>query len=344
MGLAVMMAVIPSVLMAAVAAVCAHSFEPALLDLRERDPGVFDMVWRPPGRESGAIMPGAPPLVPRLPAHCRELLNLGASEEQTSVRVDCGPGRLRGEIIAVPGILGSRVDAIVRLRWNDGRTASGVLRPDSEDFVVPDDGGDGEGIVALGAPARTVATRYLALGVAHILHGYDHVLFVIGLFLLVASPRALVATISAFTLAHSVTLAAAVLGLVTVPSAPVEALIAASIVLLARELVRDDAAAPTLTRRYPWAVAFLFGLLHGLGFAGALAETGVPADQIPLALLAFNLGVEAGQLAIVVALALLAAVLRPLLGPRPALRWIPPYAMGTVAVAWTIERVLRFTP
>lgn len=333
------------VVLAWVAAVAAHSFEPALLDLRERDAGVFDVVWRPPGKESGAVMPGAPPLVPRLPDACRRVADLGGSDEWTAFRVDCGSGRLRGETIAVPGILGSRVDAIVRVGWNDGHAASGVVRPDSEDFVVPD---GGEGIVGLGAPWRTVASRYVALGVEHILHGYDHVLFVIGLFLLVGASRtlldgatrALVATVSAFTLAHSLTLAAAVLGLVAVPTAPVEALIAASIVLLARELVRPAGAAPTLTGRYPWAVAFGFGLLHGLGFAGALAETGVPADQIPLALVAFNVGVELGQLAIVVALSAGALLLRPVVRERVWLRWIPAYVMGTVAFAWTIERVL----
>lgn len=319
------------------AAAGAHSFEPALLDLRERDPGVFDVVWRPPGKESGAVMPGVPPLVPRLPAGCRTLADLGASDEWTAFRVDCGSGRLRGATIAVPGILGSRVDAIVRIGWNDGHAASGVLRPDSEEFVVPE---GGEGIVGLGAPWRTVAARYVALGVEHILHGYDHVLFVIGLFLLVGATRVLVATVSAFTVAHSLTLAAAVLGLVAVPTAPVEALIAASIVLLARELVRPADAEPTLTGRYPWAVAFAFGLLHGLGFAGALAETGVPADQIPLALVMFNVGVELGQLAIVVALSVGAALLRPVTAGRVWLRWAPAYAMGTVAFAWMIERIL----
>ena len=325
-------------------ATLAHTFEPALLDLRERDPGVFDVVWRPPGKESGAVLPGDPELVPLLPASCRELGGLGASEEENeerrAFRVDCGPGRLRGERIGVPGIAGSRVDAIVRLTWNDGHAVSGVLRSDSAEFVVPEE--PSGGMLRLGAPARTVAWRYLELGVAHILRGYDHLLFVIGLFLLVGATRALVTTISAFTLAHSLTLAAAVLGLVDVPSAPVEALIALSIVVLARELTRTPEEAPTLTRRYPWAVAFTFGLLHGLAFAGALAETGVPADQIPLALVAFNLGVEAGQLMVVVVLVALAAALPRHLPTWPWLRRVPAYAMGTLAVAWTIERILRF--
>jgi hypothetical protein len=318
----------------------AHTFEPALLDLREGAAGVFDVVWRPPGKESGAVMPGDPELVPALPASCRELARLAASDEITSYRVDCGPERLRGAAIAVPGIAGARVDAIVRVTWNDGHAASGVLRSDGEAFVVP--AGPSGGWLLVGASARTVARRYAALGVAHILNGWDHVLFVIGLFLLVADARALVATISAFTLAHSLTLAAAVLGVVQVPSAPVEAMIALSIVLLARELLRPDEGPPTVARRFPWAMAFTFGLLHGLGFAGALAETGVPPDQIPLALVAFNVGVELGQLTIVLGLVGLAALVRRPLATWPIVRHFPAYAMGAIAVAWTIERVLRF--
>jgi len=321
-----------------------HSFEPALLDLREREAGVFDVVWRAPGKESGAVLPGDPELVPALPTHCMMLGQLGSGEEdrqeRTAFRIDCGPGRLRGERIVVPGIAGSRVDAIVRVTWNDGSAVSGVLRSDSEELVLPAEPNGGG--LRLGAPARAVAWRYLALGVDHILGGYDHVLFVIGLFLLVYSTRALVTTISAFTVAHSLTLAAAVLGLINVPPAPVEALIAMSIVLLARELTRASNETPTVTRRYPWVVAFLFGLLHGLAFAGALAKIGVPSDQIPLALVAFNIGVEAGQLTIVVALAAGAAALRRRVSPSPWLRSAPAYAMGALAVAWTIERVLQF--
>ncbi len=320
----------------------AHSFEPALLDVRERESGVFDVVWRAPGRESGTILPGDPPLVPALPASCRELARLDEDadelEERTVIRIDCGAGRLRGERIAVPGIAGSRVDVIVRVTWNDGRTTSGVLRSANEELIVPRESGSGLGT---GAPARLVASRYLGLGVEHILGAYDHLLFVAGLFLLVRSTRALVATIGAFILAQSLTLALATLRLFVVPSAPIALLIAMSIVLLARELARPMDAPPTLTRRVPWAVAFLFGLLHGLAFAGALAETGVPSDQIPLALLAFNGGVELGQVAVVVALALTAGYLRPL---SPWARVVPSYAMGTIAIAWTIERFTRIVP
>ncbi|MCC6848595.1 MAG: HupE/UreJ family protein [Deltaproteobacteria bacterium] len=317
----------------------AHTFEPALLDLRERESGTFDVVWRPPAPESGALAPGAPLLQPRLPAACRTLAELEASDERIATRVACGAGRLRGETIAVPGLAASRIDAIVRVSWNDGQATSGVLTDAGESFVVP---AGPRGILTSGVPAWTVATRYLGLGVEHILGGADHVLFVMGLFLLVGATRALVATVSAFTLAHSLTLAAAVLGIVTVPSAPVEALIAASIVLLARELVRGSDEPPTLARRFPWLMAFVFGLLHGLGFAGGLAETGVPADQIPLALLAFNLGVEIGQLGIVGALVALALLTPRGLRSGAARRWLPAYGLGSVASAWMIERIVRF--
>ncbi len=326
--------------LARVGAAAAHTFEPALLDLREGEAGVFDVVWRPPGKESGAMMPGDPELVPALPASCREIARLGTSDERLAFRVACGATRLRGQAIAVPGIAGSRVDAIVRVIWNDGYAVSGVLRNDGAPFVVPAESHGG--LLLTGAPAASVARRYLALGVEHILYGWDHVLFVAGLFLLVGTRRALVATITAFTVAHSLTLAAAVLGLVRLPSEPVEALIALSIVLLARELARPGGETPTLTRRYPWVMAFAFGLLHGLGFAGALAETGVPPDQIPLALVAFNLGVEAGQLALVLGLVALAAVLRRPLAAWPGLRRLPAYAMGGLAVTWTLERIQRF--
>ncbi len=316
----------------------AHTFEPALLDLREREAGIFDVVWRPPGPESGAQLPGDAPLAPRLPAPCRRIAELGGSDEQSAFRVDCGAARLRGATLAVPGIAGTRVDAIVRVTWNDGSATSGVVHGASEEMTVPDDGG---GAALTGAPARAVAARYAALGVEHILAGTDHVLFVVGLFLLVASTRALVATVSAFTVAHSLTLAAAVLGVVHVSPAPIEAMIALSIVFLARELVRPAAAPPTVAQRWPWVIAFTFGLLHGLGFAGALAAVGVPEDQIPLALVAFNVGVELGQLAIVASLVVAVRLLRRVVG-RAAVGWAPAYAIGAIASAWTIERIAAF--
>ena len=177
--------------------------------------------------------------------------------------------------------------AVVRVVFSDGRVAEGVLAGDPPVFQVP----------AAPRPWR-VLVDYARLGVGHILTGPDHLLFVFGLVLLAGASRRLLTTVTAFTLGHSVTLAAAVLGLVRLPAAPIEVAIAASVFVLAVELARDPGR-PSAIRRRPWVMAFVFGLLHGLGFASALTEAGLPAGEIPLALLGFNLGIEVGQIAFV---------------------------------------------
>ncbi len=311
----------------------AHSFEPALLDLHEREPGVFDVRWKLPAGEFGSSE-----LIPQLPAHCHPVATsqFAMPDSQVPLRADCGAQGMRGQPLSVRGIEGSRIDVIVRITRRDGEVVTGVVHSGAPQFVVPGRA------AASGAAAAGVFWSYLRLGAEHILLGFDHLLFVLGLMLLVRRRGALIKTVSAFTVAHSVTLALAIAGVVHVPPAPVEALIAASIVLLAAELTRSPDAPPTLARRSPWLVAFAFGLLHGLGFAGALAEIGLPSDRIALALLSFNLGVEAGQLVFVV------AVLGPLvLAQRVARPWpqahvVPAYGIGALAVAWTFERVQRF--
>jgi hydrogenase/urease accessory protein HupE len=181
------------------------------------------------------------------------------------------------------------------------------------------------------------------LGVEHILAGIDHLLFVLSLLLIVRGFKRIVATITAFTIAHSLTLAAATLGLVDIPGPPVEAAIALSIVFVASEVVRGSRGKPGLTAHAPWVVAFGFGLLHGFGFAGALAEVGLPQKAIPLALLTFNVGVEIGQLLFVVAMLAAGSVLSrlPLRMPQWGAR-VAPYAIGTVAMFWVAERVATF--
>ena len=315
------------------AIVLAHAFEPALLDLREQRPGVFEVVWKTPGPLAGGLSP-------ELPAHCRRRDHSSEGEGVTFFQADCGAVGLRGQRVAVRGLVGTRADAVVRITWSDGTVTSGVLGSASEELLVP--AASGSGGLGVGAPARAVLLGYARLGVLHILSGFDHLLFVLALLLLVPSVSTLVQTITAFTLAHSLTLALAVLGVVRVPAAPVEALIAASIVLLAAELARPAGAPPTLARRWPWAVAFLFGLLHGLGFAGALAEVGLPADQIPLALFGFNVGVEAGQLMFVAAMLGPVVGVRRLATTRAWVRLVPAYAIGVLATAWALERVQRF--
>ena len=186
-----------------------------------------------------------------------------------------------------------------------------------------------------------VIRTYTMLGVEHILLGIDHLLFVFALLLLVPGRRMLIWTITSFTLAHSVTLAAATLGWVRVPQAPVEAVIALSILFVAMEIVHWKQGRPGITRRWPWLVAFTFGLLHGFGFAGALSEIGLPEHAIPLSLLFFNLGVEAGQLMFIAAVLLLWAGLGRLRFPQWAWR-VPVYAIGSLAAFWTIERIAGF--
>ena len=191
---------------------------------------------------------------------------------------------LEGQRIAIDRLDGTLTDVLVRIENTDGSVRTARLTPSAPSFIVPEQPGP-----------LMVLRAYVGLGVEHILFGVDHLLFVLCLLLLVKSLRQLLATITAFTLAHSITLAAATLGFIHVPTAPVEATIALSIVFLASELVRGEAGRGAVTRSYPWLVAFSFGLLHGLGFAGALAEVGLPQGEIPLALFAFNVGVELGS-------------------------------------------------
>lgn len=320
------------VLLAWRALASAHSFEPALLDLREVTPGVVDVVWKSPTPQGAADPLGG--LTPVLPAHCAtvrmEAPDAESLEPVHFFRADCRPAGLGGGRITVDGLAGSRLDVLVRVRWADGRITTGVLRSGFDDLALPGSAG--------GEAWWPVLGRYVVLGIEHILLGPDHLLFVLGLVLLVANLHDLLWTITAFTAAHSLTLALAVLGVLTLPSPPVEACIALSLVLVAFELTRP-AGTPTLARRKPWLVAFAFGLLHGLGFAGALRDVGLPPDRVPLALVGFNVGVELGQLAFVAAL----LPLRWLLGRAPSwLQRVPAYGIGTMAVAWMCERVSAF--
>jgi hydrogenase/urease accessory protein HupE len=192
-----------------------------------------------------------------------------------------------------------------------------------------------------------VARTYFLLGVEHILSGIDHLLFVLALMLLVKGMGRIIATVTAFTLAHSLTLAGATLGFVQMPGPPIEAVIALSIVFVASEIIHSRRGSPGLTERYPWVVAFTFGLLHGFGFAGALAEIGLPQASIPMALLFFNVGVEAGQLLFIASLLAILALARQITRrinvPQPAWAWaVPPYAIGGVAAFWVIQRIAAF--
>ena len=238
-------------------------------------------------------------------------------------------GGLAGKKIKVDGLRSTMTDALVRIEYDGGATEVARLKPDAPAFVA-----------AGRQSAFDVATTYVRMGVDHILTGVDHLLFVLCLILLVQNIRKLLMTVTAFTVAHSMTLAAATLGFVHVAAAPVEATIALSIVFLASELLRDPTDRSDITQRYPWLVAFSFGLLHGLGFAGALAEIGLPQGEIPLALFAFNVGVEAGQLAFIAAV-LSVGFLGRILVPRiPGwTRSATAYAIGGTASYWVLIRL-----
>jgi hydrogenase/urease accessory protein HupE len=318
-----------ALLVAAAAAADAHPLAPALLEVHERAGGRAEVLWKTPVLR----LRGAHP-EPVLPPRCRPLGPPTTATDGAGVErrwtVDCGPGGLVGATLRVDGLETAKAPALVRVVLADGRVARAVLVASSDTLRVS------------ARPSRLgVAWSYLVLGVEHILSGTDHLLFVLGLLLLATTRRRLLATVSAFTAGHSVTLSLAALGLATVPSGPVELGIAASVYVLAVELARAPVR-PTLMRRWPWVMAGAFGLLHGLGFAAALREAGLPDGEVPLALLAFNGGVEVGQLVVVgTALglaALFAARLAPRWGATGWLRRAPVYAMGAVAAGWMLER------
>jgi hydrogenase/urease accessory protein HupE len=239
---------------------------------------------------------------------------------------------LAGSRIHIRGLRETSTDALLRIEYLDGSSQVHKLSPAEPDIVLP---------------ARQswsdVAGNYLRLGIEHILTGLDHLLFVFALLLLVRGWRKLVATITAFTTAHSITLALSTLGIVVLPVPPVEAAIALSIVFVASEAVHLQQGRPGLSSRRPWLVAFVFGLLHGLGFAAVLQEIGLPEHALATALVLFNVGVEIGQLLFVAALLAIAWALKPILArPSPLLQRAPAYAVGIVATFWVIERTTAF--
>jgi hypothetical protein len=239
---------------------------------------------------------------------------------------------LRGRTLHIDGLAATMTDALVRIEFADGTNWVARLTPQAPELTIPAAQGSG-----------ALAATYLGLGVEHILLGVDHLLFVLALLLITRGTKRLVLTITAFTVAHSITLALATLGFVQMPSAPVEAVIALSIVFVAAEILRARHGSEGLTSRAPWIVAFTFGLLHGFGFAGALAEIGLPQGQIPLALFFFNVGVETGQLVFVAGALTVMALWRRV--PVTIPDWaglVPPYAIGSVAMFWVIERIAGF--
>ena len=303
----------------------AHPLAPALLELRETAPGTYAVQWRTSlvraqGRDVVPVMPEGC----TAPAEVQTRDEAGARQQQWTLHCT----ELVGRSLRVDGLEGSGVNVILRVQPLAGASQQALLGERTPSYTI--------------LPAQTappVFRSYLILGVEHLLLGFDHVLFVIALVLLVRGPRRLVITITAFTLGHSLTLSLAVLGLVRVNPTLTELAIALSILVLAVEILRPADARPGLFARWPWGVAAGFGLLHGLGFAGVLSEIGLPSGEIPLALLAFNLGIELGQLALIAAWLIAAALLRRLPTLPPALaRGLPAYLIGSMAAYWCWER------
>lgn len=308
----------------------ADVFRPAYLELREAGADRYEVMWKVPaqGDLRLAVQLRFPADVVRL-SQPQGAFIAGAYVERWQIE---RRGGLVGQPISVEGIASGVTDVIVRIERQDGTNQVERLLPQHPRFIVEGPAGTGE-----------VAGSYLVLGVEHILGGVDHLLFVLALLLIVRGGKRIVLTITAFTVAHSITLVAAALGWVHVPGPPVEALIALSIVFVAAEIVRGLRGQEAITARSPWIVAFSFGLLHGLGFASALTEVGLPQKAIPVALLMFNVGVELGQLLFVAFALGLAALSKRLLATHEArIQYAASYAIGAIAMFWTIDRISTF--
>ena len=312
--------------MLAIPAAHADDLRPGYLDWTERTPGVWSVTWKAP--LLGGLATRAKPLLPQGCTIRETARRFAGPALIETARVRCDRP-LAGRAIGLDGLERSFSDALVRVAPLGAAVQAGRLTREEPRLTI-----------AAQAERGQIARTYFALGIEHILFGFDHLLFVIGLVLLIRRGRQVVTTVTMFTLAHSLTLALTTLGWFAVARRPLEVCIALSIVFLAREIVRPDGA-PSLAKRLPGLVAFVFGLLHGLGFAAALAEIGLPQGELPLALLTFNLGVEAGQLAVVAgAFAGLAGIARlspAALGP---VRTVVAYAVGIVAAYWLFERAL----
>lgn len=309
----------------------AHRFAPSLLKVSEIADGQYNMVWKTPAQGTSNI-----PLRPTWPESC-EVKNASAPQMEGTGKVsswqlhcsDLGEDGLVGETLGISGLGANQASAMVMISLRDGRQYQEVLNAEQAEYVVPAESSAGE-----------VASDYSLLGMEHIWGGIDHLLFVFGLLLLVGGGSRLLWTITAFTVGHSITLSLVTLGFFDYPVALVEFTIALSIFVLAVELTRTRK--HDMLWRNPWWLAGGFGLLHGMGFAGALAETGLPQGNVPLALLFFNVGIEIGQIAfILLVLAIWMVVRRPLAPWQDRLLPVPVYILGALSAMWCIERGLE---
>ena len=311
-----------------------HALQPGYLELGLIDRDLYSVVWKTPAVNGRPMAIAA-----KLPENCDPRTPGQLVWDGTAYfsrwTATC-PGGLEGGVIAIDGLNKTSTDVLVRLDFADGRSETRRLTAGDPSFTV-----------ASQPTGLGVVRTYLLFGVEHILFGIDHLLFVLALLILVQGAGRMIVTVTAFTLANSLTLAGATLGFVDLPGPPIEAVIALSIMVVASEIIHSRQGKSRLTERYPWGLAFAFGLLHGFGFAGALAEIGLPQSSIPVALVFFNVGVEIGQLAVIAAVFAVVVLTRRLAGhiklPRPTWAWaLPPYAIGSLAAFWVIQRIAAF--
>lgn len=305
----------------------AHELRPAFLELREVAQGDFVVTWKVPALGERRLA-----LYVKLPATCvNEGEKIGAFKDTAFFerwKARC-PDGIKGQTVLIEGLRKTMTDVLAHIEYLGGATQTVRLTPESPGFM------------ASGAQTQwDVFRTYLKLGVEHILSGLDHLLFVLALLLLIRDRWMLVKTITAFTVAHSITLAGSALGYLSFPQSPVEATIALSIAIVASEIAKTQSGAPRTSETYPWLIAFAFGLLHGFGFAGALKEIGLPQQNIPLALLSFNVGVEAGQLLFVASLLVFFRAVNALVVvlERRA-RIVAAYVIGVISTYWLLSRL-----
>jgi hydrogenase/urease accessory protein HupE len=306
----------------------AHEARPAYLEIRETAPGRFNVLWRTPVLAGMRL-----PVVLKLPDEVRNLREPNVQELADSFVerrwIDAGKKGLAGQRIEFTGLQLTITDVLVRVEMLDGRKWTTIAHP-SQPWVE----------IAASQTWLGVAGTYIVQGIRHILFGADHMLFVLGLLLIVKDRWMLLKTVTSFTAAHSITLAIATLGYANAPVVPLNAAIALSILFLGPEIVRSWRGETSFTIEHPWVVAFAFGLIHGFGFASALTSAGLPPKELPLALVSFNVGVEIGQIGFILLVLALERSFRVLEVRWP--RWVqalPGYAVGSLGAFWTVQRV-----
>ena len=315
-------------LLLAVSVASAHESRPAYLEVKETSARQFSLLWRTPVLAGMRL-----PIVLKLPDDVKNLREPSVQELADSFLerrwIDAAPNGLAGQRIEFPGLQGTITDVLVRVEMLDGRNWTTIVHP-SQPWVD----------ITAAQTRMEVMGTFIVQGIRHILFGADHMLFVLGLLLIVKDRWMLLKTITAFTVAHSITLAIATLGYAEAPVLPLNAAIALSILFLGPEIVRSWRGDTSFTIRHPWVVAFAFGLLHGFGFASALTSAGLPKAELPVALLSFNVGVEIGQLSFVALILLLERASRILEVRWP--RWaeaLPGYTVGSLGAFWTVQRL-----